>query len=434
MSEQEPVVPAPVAPPRSLSARLSGETFASLRHRDYRYLWVGLLFMSAGQWIQQVTLGWLLYDMTGSSVLLGALNGVRTVPFLVTGPLAGVAADRLDRRRLLIVTQAILGVTAVIMGALVVAGRAQVWHLFVFTLITGAAWTFNQPLRQALIPNLVPKDDLMNAVALSSAAINITKTLGPALGGLLIAWFGAGGNFFVQGLAYAGVLVMVYAMHVPPLPERGQKSSAASDLRAGFAYVWSRPMVLSLITASLVMTVFAMPYQALMPVFQKDVLNVGPEGLGLMLAAPGLGALTTTLLLASYAKRVRRKGVLLLSTLVLLGVCLVLFSTTRSLPVALLALTGVGGFQILFLSTNMTMLQIIVPDELRGRVFSLMMLDRGVAPAGALLAGIMAQYAGAPTTTATFGGVVIVLALLVAWFVPRLRRFEDEPAAAGAAG
>jgi predicted MFS family arabinose efflux permease len=176
------------------------------------------------------------------------------------------------------------------------------------------------------------------------------------------------------------------------------------------------------------MTVFAMPYQALMPVFQKDVLQVGPEGLGLMLAAPGLGALATTLLLASYAKRVRRKGVLLLSTLVLLGVCLILFSTTRSLPVALVALTGVGGFQILFLSTNMTMLQLIVPDELRGRVVSLMMLDRGVAPAGALLAGVMAQSAGAPVTTAVFGGLVIVLALIVAWRVPRLRRFENEPA------
>lgn len=426
MAESDPPIPAGLPASRPLPRWLGGETFASLRHRDYRFLWVGLLFMSAGQWIQQVTLGWLLYDMTGSSVMLGALNGVRTLPFLVTGPVAGVAADRMDRRRLLLSTQIILVVTAGIMGLLVITGQAQVWHLFVFTLITGSAWTFNQPLRQALVPTVVPKADLMNAVALSSAAINMTKMLGPALGGLLIAWFGAGGNFFVQGAAYVGVLVMVYAMHVPPLPERAQASSAASDLRQGFAYIWSRPMVLSLITASLVMTVFAMPYQALMPVFQKDVLQVGPEGLGLMLAAPGLGALATTLLLASFAKRVRRKGVLLLSTLVLLGVCLVLFSTTRSLPVALLALTGVGGFQILFLSTNMTMLQLIVPDELRGRVVSLMMLDRGVAPAGALLAGVMAQYTGAPTTTAVFGGLVILLALIVAWRVPRLRRFEDE--------
>jgi predicted MFS family arabinose efflux permease len=427
MTENDPAVPAarPLATGRL--ARLGGEAFASLGHRDYRYLWIGLVFMSAGQWIQQVTLGWLAYDMTGSSVLLGALNGVRTLPFLFTGPLAGVAADRMDRRRLLAVTQGVLAATAAVMGMLVVAGRARVWHLFLFTLITGTAWSFNQPLRQALIPALVPKRDLMNAVALSSAAINVTKTLGPALGGLLIAWFGAGGNFYVQAGAYLGVLVMVYAMRVAPAPPRAEPSSAAADLREGFAYVWSRPMVLSLIGASLVMQVLAMPYQALMPVFQKDVLQVGPEGLGLMLAAPGLGALTTTLLLAAYARRVKRKGVLLLSTLVLLGVCLILFSTTRSLPVALLALTGVGGFQILFLSTNMTMLQLIVPDELRGRAFSLMMLDRGVAPAGALVAGIMAQYTGAPATTATFGSLVILLALVVAWRLPRLRRFEDEP-------
>ncbi len=425
MTEHDPAVPVPRPLWGAITTRLGGETFASLRHRDYRYLWIGLLFMSAGQWIQQVTLGWLLYDMTGSSVLLGALNGVRTLPFLITGPLAGVAADRMDRRRLLIQTQAILAVTAGVMGLLVITGHAQVSHLFVFTLITGSAWTFNQPLRQAIVPTVVPKADLMNAVALSSAAINITKTLGPALGGLLIAWFGAGGNFFVQGAAYLGVLLMVYAMRVPATPTRDRPTSAASDLREGLAYMASRPMVLSLITASLVMTVFAMPYQALMPVFQKDVLHVGPEGLGLMLAAPGLGALTTTLLLASYAKRVRRKGVLLLGTLVLLGVCLILFSATRSLPVALLALTGVGGFQILFLSTNMTMVQLIVPDEMRGRMASLMMLDRGVAPAGALLAGIMAQYAGAPATSAAFGALVIGLALVVAWRVPRLRRFSD---------
>ena len=179
--------------------RIGSAAFSSLRHRDYRYLFACTVFMSAGQLIQQVTLGWLLYDMTGSSVLLGVLNGLRTLPFLVSAPAAGVAADRMDRRGLLLITQVLLLITAFVMGFLVVTNRAEVWHLFVFTLITGLAWSFNQPVRQALLPSVVPKGDLMNAVALSAMGFNVTKLFAPTLGGLLIAWFGGGGNFFVQG-------------------------------------------------------------------------------------------------------------------------------------------------------------------------------------------------------------------------------------------
>jgi MFS family permease len=140
--------------------------FSSLRHRDYRYLWSGTLMMSAGQWVQQVTLGWLIYDLTGNSMLLGALNGVRALPFLVTGPMAGVAADRMDRRKLLLRTQWVLVVTAVAFGALVWSPYLHVWHIFLFTLITGVAWTITEPVRMSLIPSAVPKAELANAVAL----------------------------------------------------------------------------------------------------------------------------------------------------------------------------------------------------------------------------------------------------------------------------
>ena len=162
--------------------------------------------MSAGQWVQQVTLGWLLYDLTGNSVLLGALNGLRALPFLVTGPMAGVAADRMDRRKLLIGTQWVLIATAVIFGGLVWSPYLHVWHIFVFTLITGIAWTITEPVRMSLIPSSVPKDELANAVAINSGGFNMMKVLGPALGGALIAWAGAAENFFVQAVAYAGVL------------------------------------------------------------------------------------------------------------------------------------------------------------------------------------------------------------------------------------
>ena len=377
--------------------------------------------MSAGQWIQQVTLGWLVYDLTSSSVSLGILNGLRALPFLVTGPIAGVAADRMDRRRLMLITQYVLMTTALGMGLLVALGHVRVWHVFLFTILTGSTWSFIDPVRQSVVPNVVPKKDLINAVALNSMAFNSTKVLGPSLGGLLIALAGAAGNFFVQGMVYVGVLISIYKMDVPPTPPEARRSSVMANLREGLAYVWSNPTVLSLMLAALVPRLFAVPYQTLMPVFQKDVLHVGPEGLGVMLAAPGIGAVLAVFALATFADRMKHQGVLLILSLVVLGVVLNFFSWTRSFPMALLALAGVGACQVAFMATTNTMLQMIVPDKLRGRVMSIYMLDRGLMPLGAMLAGVTAHFAGAPATVSMMGCVVILLALLVAWRAPLVR-------------
>ena len=380
--------------------------------------------MSAGQWIQQVTLGWLVYDLTGNSMLLGALNGLRALPFLVTGPMAGVAADRTDRKKLLLRTQWILIVTALVMGMLVASGWLQVWHIFVFTLVTGVAWTFTEPVRQSMIPSIVPKRDLANAIALNSGGFNLMKVMGPALGGAMIALFGAGGNFFVQAVAYIGVLIMIYWMHVPPTPDEARRSSALANLKEGFSYVWSTPAVLALMILAYVPRIFAVPYQTLMPVFQKDVLKVGPEGLGMLMAAPGVGALLAVLILASVVNRLKRQGLFLVGSIVILGLFLILFSQVKSFPLALVSLILAGLFQMFFLASTNTLLQLIVPDELRGRVMSLYMLDRGFMPAGALFAGVTAHFIGAPSTVAIMGTIVIVLALMVAWRVPALRVLE----------
>ena len=412
------------APSEAVSPRFRIQTFSSLRHLDFRYLCAGTFMMSAGQWIQQVTLGWLVYELTGNSVLLGALNGLRALPFLVTGPMAGVAADRMDRQKLMLRTQYVLIVTAVVMGGLVASGLLQVWHIFVFTLITGVAWTFSEPVRQSLIPSVVPKQELANAIALNSGGFNLMKVIGPALGGLMIALFGAGGNFFVQSVAYVGVLIMIYLMHVPPTPAEARRSSALANLKEGFSYVWSTPAVLALMIMAYVPRIFAVPYQTLMPVFQKDVLRVGPEGLGMLMAAPGVGAVLSVLMLASFANRFRRQGLLLVGSILVLGFFLILFSQTTSFPLALVVLVAAGGFQMLFLASTNTMLQLIVPDELRGRVMSLYMLDRGLMPAGALFAGVVAHFIGAPSTVATMGAIVIVLTLVVAWRVPAIRSLE----------
>jgi MFS family permease len=219
----------------------------------------------------------------------------------------------------------------------------EVWHLFAFTVVTGVTWAFVDPVRQTLVPALVPREDLMNAVALNSAAFNLTKIIGPSLGGALIVFSGAGGNFFVQSLAYLGVLASIYWTAIPPTPAEARQSSAVANLKEGLVYVWSNPSVFALMATALVPRIFAVPYQALMPVFQKDVLKVGPEGLGMLMAAPGLGAILAGLMLATLANRFRRQGILLLVSLISLGIVMNLFSWTTSFPMAILALIAVGS-------------------------------------------------------------------------------------------
>jgi MFS family permease len=412
------------APGKNEAKRFKFATFSSLKHRNFRYLWSGTLLMGAGQWVQQVTLGWLLYDLTGSSILLGLLNGARAIPFLIAGPIAGVVADRVDRRNLLLQAEQFLFAITFVMGGLAATGSVAPWHLFVFTLATGIAWSFTDPVRQSLIPNVVPKEDLINAVALNSIANNATKVMGPALGGLLIAMFGVAGNFFVQSLAYGGVLIMIYWMVVPRTPIQARQSSMFANMKEGLAYVWSNSLVLALILIALVPRLLAVPYQTLMPIFQKDVLRVGPAGLGMLMAAPGVGGLIALLTLATIAGGVRRQGVLMLTAVMLLGIFLVIFSQTTSFRLALVALVGVGSCQVLFNATVNTLLHLTIPDRLRGRVMSIYMLDRGLMPAGALLAGISAHFIGAPATTGLMGFAVFLLAIFLAWRVPVIRRVE----------
>ncbi len=400
----------------------SRSTFSSLRNRDFRFLWAGTCFLSGGLWIQQVTLGWATYEMTGSSILLGAINGLRFVPFLIFSPLAGVAADRTDRRRLMMATQWCVLLTALGMGLVVSLELLEVWHLFAFTLVTGVVWSFSEPVRQALIPDVVPRAELMNAVALNSAAFNFTKVIGPSVGGVLIVAFGLAGNFYIQSATYLFVLWMIYRMHVPERISEAARSSVLSNLREGIRYVWADPVVFAVMATAMIPRLFAMPYQALLPIFQKDVLQVGADGLGLMMAAPGLGAMLAMLSVAHFASRVNRPGLLMLAALVFQGVFLALFALVRTLTLALATLVIVGGFQVLFMSVSNMVLHMTIPDQLRGRVMSIYMLDRGITPAGALLAGISAHFLGAPYTVLGMGALVLALAAVVILFLPGLRR------------
>jgi len=396
-------------------------TFSSLRYRDFRLLWFGTLFSSSGQWIQQVSVGWLTYELTGSPFLLGFVNGLRSVPLLVLGPFGGVAADRLDRKRLMLSTQLFLMAVTAIFATVVFTGYANVWTIVVFSLLTGVAWAFNMPVRQSVVPNLVPRSALMNALALNSAGFNVTRIVGPSLAGVLIAGIGIAGNFYLQALAYVGVASMVWRMQIPPhATTTTQASSVRQNLAEGARYVWGHPTLRAQMTLALVPVVVALPYISLMPVFAKDVLHLGPGGFGLLMAAPGLGAVIGTLTIATLGD-VRRKGLLLFGSLIALGASLVLFSQSQSFPLSLFLLVLVGAFQMSYMTTNQTLLQVTTPDALRGRVMGIYMLNQGMLPLGSLLAGTLAALWSAPLAVALMGGAVLLLATLAFLRLPTMR-------------
>lgn len=418
-----------VAGSRELEARrptagtsIGRRTFASLRHRDFALLWTGTVVMSAGQWLQQITLSWLVFERTGSPFLLGLINGLRFLPFLFTSLIGGVLADRMDRRRLMLWAQGYILIATMIMAVILLTGRAETWHLFAFTFISGAGWSMSQPVRQSIIPALVPRDDLLNALALSSAAFNITRTIGPAIGGFLLALLGGGGNFVIQVFCYAIVLAMIWAMRVPPLQESptGRATSAWGSMLDGIRYVRARPMVRTLLILGLTPMLLGMPYQSLLPIFAADVYGIGAGGLGILIGFAGFGSVIATFTVAG-AGDFRRKGLLQLMALLALGGALTLYGLIAWLPLALLVLLVVGAGQMAYSTLNQTQLQTAISDDMRGRVMSLYMLNVGLVPAGSFAAGGIAELVGAQATVAGMGVLIVAIGVLALFRAKEMR-------------
>ena len=416
MLRQEEARAATVTAPPSAGAETAKrpglQTFTSLRHRDYRLLWFGTLFSSSGQWIQQVSIGWLTYHITGSPFLLGAVNGMRALPLLLLGPFGGVAADRFDRKRLMQSTQLFQFIITAIFATVVIRGYAHIWNIIVYTLLTGVAWAFNMPVRSSVIPRLVPRADLMNALALNSAGFNVTRIIGPSFAGLMIAALGIGLNFYVQAAMYIGVSAMIWQMQIPPIAGAKRDVSVGRNLAEGARYVWSQPTLRLQMGIALLPVLVALPYTSLMPIFAKDVLNLGPGGFGLMMAAPGVGAFAATLFIATYGKPERRV-LFIYGPLLALGVLLIAFALSRSVVLSLGLLVLLGAAQMTYNTSNQTVVQLATPDEFRGRVMGIYMLNQGLLPAGSLLAGTLADVLSAPTAVAIMGGVMVVMSVFV---------------------
>lgn len=403
-----------------------GRMFVSLRYRDYRLLWSGTAAAAGGSWLQQVALSWIVYDLTNDAFLLGLLNGLRSLPFLLAGPVAGVAADRFDRRWLMIISQAVVMILAFALGTALIQGVIDTWHLFVYTLLSGLGWAFSMPVRQSLVPNLVPRRDLLNAIALSSAAFNVTRAIGPAAGGFLIAWIGAGSTFLAQGGLFLLMLWLIYMMRVPARTHHIDKTVTPwKSMVEGLVYVKQRPLIAGLLLLQLAPTLIVFPYMTLLPIFAKDIFEMGPQGFGLMLTLSGVGSMIATLGLA-MAGDFRRKGLWMILAMGLQGPTLFLFSQSTWLFVSLLLLMVVGAAQMAYNTINQTIIQQLITDDVRGRIMSLYMLEFGLVPLGSFAAGATAKAVDAPTTIAIMGIMASAVALWAFLRLPQIRHLEHS--------
>ncbi|MSQ26362.1 MAG: MFS transporter [Dehalococcoidia bacterium] len=415
-------------PPDGPATRERGiQTFRSLRHRDYRILWGGIVTSSVGQWMEQLTLGWLALTITDSAFWVGAVSGARAIPFLVLSPFAGAMADRVDRKMLLAGSQLATGVVAATMAVLNLTGQPHIGTVMGLSLALGAAWAVNNPSRQTLVPQLVPRESLMNAIALNSVGFNISRTLGPFLSGVLLRFIDVGGVFVITSSMYVLVFASTLAMRVPARrPQEGPRESIWRNIAEGGRYLRQHPMLRSMVLFSFIPVGLGMPYMSLMPVFARDVLGREEFGLGLMLAAAGIGAVTGSVILAT-AGALRRPARVMLVMGTAFGCFLVGFGLSHQFPLSLGILMLTGASLMAFNTISSTVIQTNVDDAFRGRVMSVLMMEFGFTPLFTFFGGVVAQ-AFSPEAAVMTMGIAVVVGMISAYaLMPGLKYAEMSP-------
>jgi len=397
-------------------------TLQSLRHRNFQLLWIGSIISNSGDWMDQIALNWLVYQLSGSAVQLAFLNLARLAPIFVFTLIGGVIADRAERRRLLFTTQAVAMVLAFVLATLTITGLVQIWMVLIIAVARGIVLSFNQPARQSLISELVPREDLKNAIALNSATLNLTRVLGPTLGGVLIATVGVAGAFYLNAASFLAVLGALALMRFPERVQR-KKSGMLADLAGGLAYLGQRPTLRTLVLLALLPMVLGMPYMTMLTVFASDVLKVGGGGLGLLTACSGIGAVTGALWVAANAHRVRL-GRLMFFGLMGFGATLIVFALSPWFWLSVMALIAVGAAQQIYMASNNALIQTNVEEEFRGRIVSTLFLNRSMVPLGTVLAGLGTQVIGVQATSAAMAAGLLLLALTMSRLAPAARDLE----------
>ncbi|MGE0129581.1 MAG: MFS transporter [Blastocatellales bacterium] len=429
-----------VIPVEETTETVFGGTFRALRHHNYRLIWIGFFLSNIGTWMQTVAQGWLVRDLTASTALIGFVSFASSFPQLAFSLFGGAYADLFNRRKMLIATQTVHLFNAAALGALVLARDLvpweglSLWHVIAFTFASGVSSTLATPAFQALTLDLVGREDLPSAVALNSAQFNLSRIIGPTIGGLLFGVIGIAGCYFLNSASFLAVIGALWLLRLPPwrAPDDRDARAMWRQTVAGVRYVRNRPRVQALLGIATVISVCGLPYLIFLPVFARDVLNQEARGLAQLWAATGAGALLSALVMAYSLSNSRRRGLLLLIANIFFGLAVVAFALSRNFALSCLCLALVGGGMVSITITVNTLLQTLVRDEMRGRVMSMYALAFvGLPPVGSLLIGALADligwrwgHHGAQWALALGGAMIALFAVGVMVIVPRVKELE----------
>jgi len=408
--------------PAATSGKLQvSATLRALRHRNFQLFFSGQLISLVGTWMQNVAQAWLVYRLTGSSLLLGAAGFASQFPVFLTAPIGGIVADRLNRQRIVIATQVASMILAFVLALLTLSHMVKVWHIFVLAALLGVVNAFDIPGRQSFLVDMVGKEDLMNAIALNSSMFNGARVIGPAIAGILVAKIGEGWCFFANGVSYIAVIIGLFMIRVQFPARLAAQASPMAHMAEGFRFVRNTGPIRALLLLLGLVSLVAMPYTVLMPVFADRILHGGAQALGILMGATGVGALLGALTLAAKTG-IRGLGRWVAFACAGFGLSLILFAFSQNLWLSTVLLLPVGFCMMLQMSSSNTLIQAMVPDHLRGRVMAVYtMMFMGMAPFGSFFAGALADRLGAPITV-SIGAVAALVG--AAWFwtgLPKIR-------------
>ena len=401
---------------------------AWLAYRNYRLLWCGNFFANSAQWLQLLTVGWLVRELSEGSTVAGLLvvtvGGINTLPGLIVGPWGGVISDRFDRRRLVISLQSIMAVLAFCFAALVLTGRVEVWHAYGYVILAGACHAMVQPMRQALIAGTVPREMLGNALATNVLTITGTRIFGPFIGGILIVTLGFFWNFTIEACLYLANIAMIFSLRTPYFQpgDARRRESFFANLIEGMRYIWSgERAIFQLMIVSVIPNIILHPVWFLFPVFTTDVLMRNADFGGYLLAVTGIGGFLAALFMASFGF-VFTKGKVVLGAAVTSAITAILFAFSHWMALAFVVIAAMAFSQAVFRTTRGTLIQTLAPDRLRGRLTSLQSLDRGFLVVASLGVGLLSDATSPATAIAIVGSLGLVLALVCAAALGRVRR------------
>lgn len=398
------------------------QTFTALRHRNYRLWFIGQVISLFGTWMQMTAQGYFIYELTHSPVYLGYVGFAAGIPTWIFMLWGGVIADRISRRTLLIITQTAMMILAFMLAGLTFSQIVEPWHIVALAFLGGIANAFDAPARMAFVSEMVPREDMTNAIALNGAMFNTATAIGPAISGLTYAAFGPGWCFTINGFSFIAVIIALWMMRMAPLDRRVTTRSVLSELAEGFRYLAKQPMIRTIIYLEAITVIFGISFAILIPAWAVNILGGDATTNGLLQSARGLGALVSALLIASLG-RFQFKGKLITVGSFAFPAMLIAFSAMQWLPLSLVMLFCAGMAQILIFNMANSLVQNLVDDKLRGRVMGIYSLNFfGFMPLGALWMGFWAEGLGSPITIAMSASVMLAFSITFFFLAPKLRR------------